>query len=255
MSWRTLVFSALVAVTTFVFVFFLSRSGLKDTTLPPDDRSAGIERRDRSRPTTETYDPMVRPPTIPEANPLPGEKREAAKNQIVPVQPDLRETSSMRRILADSDPGARAMFQSGLESLNQGDFSNSRRIFQEILADYGWDCNQNKIAAPAYWCIGLSYYQEGGETGLSLSGTFFQSFLQTYPNCEPQELAQAAQINIAVTYMERMRLAAKEPARERAAQGAAMALKTFLEKWPDSPQAYAAGLSLADVQNYLSKLR
>jgi hypothetical protein len=254
MSWRTLVFSALIAV-TFVFVSFLARSGLKDTTRPPNDRGAGVERKDRPHPTTETHDPMAYPPTTLVATPLPTEKREAAKNQLVPVQPDLRGTSSMQRILADSDPGASGMFQSGLELVNQGDFSNARRIFQEVLSDYGWDCNQNKIAAPAYWSIGLTYYQEGGETGLSLAGTFFQSFLQTYPNCEAKELAQAAQINIAVIYMERMRLAAKEPARERAAQGAAAALKMFLEKWPDSPQAYAASLSLADVQNYLSKPR
>jgi len=247
MSWRTVVFTALSAI-IFVFVSFLARSGLKDTTRPPNDGGARVE-----RPRTETHDPMVHPPTTMMADPLPGEKREAAKDQIVPVQPNLRGISSMQRLLADCDPGATALFQSGLESLNQGDFSNARRIFQEILADYGWDCDQNKIAAPAYWSIGLAYYQEGGETGLSLAGTFFHSFLQTYPNCEPQELAQAAQINIAVVYMEQMRLAAKEPARERAAQGAATALKAFLGKWPESPQAYAASLALADVQDYLSK--
>ncbi len=159
----------------------------------------------------------------------------------------------MQEILAGSDPAARFLFQSGLELLDRGDFSMARRVFQEVLADYGWDANQNKLAAAAYWCIGLCYYREGGETGLSLAGTFFQSFLRTYPNCEPQELAQAAEINLAVTYLERMDLAAREPARERAAQGAVAALKAFLEKWPDSPQAYAAGLSLANLQNYLSK--
>ncbi len=159
----------------------------------------------------------------------------------------------MQRILADADPAASSLFQSGLELLERGDFTGARRVFQEVLAYYGWDGNQNKIAPAAYWCIGFCYYREGGETGLSLAGTFFHSFLQTYPNCEPEELTQAAQINLAVTYLDRMALTIKEPARERAAQGAAAALKAFLEQWPNSPQAYAAGLILADVQKYISK--
>jgi len=254
MSSRMLALSALIAV-VFALLYFLSRSGLRDTMRPSSDKVAGIERKDHSRPSTETHDPAVHPPTTPDADPLTNRNREASKNQIVPIQPDLRGTTSMQRIFAESHPRASAMFREALESLDEGDFNNARRVFQEILANYGWDCNQNKIAASAYWAIGLCYYREGGEDGLSLAGTFFQSFLQTYSNCQPQELVPAAQIDIAVTYMDRMRLAEKEPARERAAQGAATALKTFLEKWPDSPQAYAASLALVDVQNYLSKPR
>jgi len=254
MSWRMLVLSALIAV-IFALLYFLCRSGVKDAIRPSSDQVAGVERKDRSRPSTETHDAAARPPTTADAYPLTNTKREAAKNQIAPIQPDLRGTTSMQRIFTESHPRASAMFREGLESLDEGDFSNARRVFQEILANYGWDCNQNKIAASAYWAIGLCYYREGGDDGLSLAGTFFQSFLQTYSNCQPQELVPAAQIDIAVTYIDRMRLAEKEPARERAARGAATALKTFLEKWPDSPQAYAASLALADVQNYLSKPR
>ncbi len=259
MNWRTLVFSALVAAAS-VFVFVLFRSGLKDDVRPPADTGgAGVEQEDNSRPAAQSAEPSVSEIQAVQGvataapDPLPGEKREPAKNQIVPLQPDLKRTSSMQRILADSDPAASALFKSGLELIDRGDFSNARRVFQEVLAYYGWDGNQNKIAAAAYWCIGLCYYREGGETGLSLAGTFFQSFLQTYPNCEPQELTLAAQMNLAVTYLDRMALETKEPARERDAQGAAAALKAFLEKWPDSPQAYAASLSLADLQKYLSK--
>ncbi len=232
---------------------FFVRYQWKDVARPPQNKDAHAEGRNLPRATPESLDPGARPPSDVPATLSPTEKREAVKNQMTPVQPDLRLTPSMQRILADSNSAANAMFQRGLEAVNQGDFSTARRIFQEILSDYGWDCNQNKLAPAAYWSIGLSYYQEGGDAGLQTAGTFFQSFLQTYPNCEPKELAQAAQINTAVVYMERMRLADKEAARERAAQSAVTALKAFLEKWPDSPQAYAASLSLGELQSYVAK--
>jgi hypothetical protein len=247
MSRRTL--ALLVLLAALAIVYFLSRSGLHQSARPAGESVAGTQPKLAFPRTTDGDNPAGRLLRPLDAKTLGTEKRETANYGVVHVQPDLTGTPSMQRILAESAPGARGMFQSGLQSLEQGDFNAARRTFHEILADYGWDCAQNKLAGPAYWAVALCYYREGGEDGLALACTFFQNFLQTYPDCEPRELAPAAQIDLAVTYLDRMRLAEKEPARERAARGAVTALKTFLEKFPDSPQAYSAGLALAEMQD------
>jgi hypothetical protein len=232
--------------------FFLSRDSFREP-LSDTNESPGTEDKHGSDPSPKTHDAAGRLRSEPAVPPSAGPEM-AANKRMAAVVPNLAESPSIQKMLADSDPRAKSLFQSALQSVERGDFAKARTMLHEILADYGWECNKNRMAAPAYWAIGLTYYQEGGQDGLSLAATFFQNYQQTYPTCEPKELLEAAQINLSVIYMDQMNTAAKENARTRAAQHAADALKAYLEKWPDSPEAYAAGLSYAYVQAYLANV-
>lgn len=148
-----------------------------------------------------------------------------------------------------SDPGIRSLFDQGLEFIQRGEFNEARQTFQSITGFHPID---RKDLPPAYWAVALTYFEEGGSENLEKAAVRLKDFLAIFEDA-PDDLAESAQIDLAVIRLEQMRSAATDIDRIAAAKSAADALEAYVERWPDSQQAYAARISLAYVLRQIPK--
>ncbi|MBZ5497012.1 MAG: outer membrane protein assembly factor BamD [Acidobacteriia bacterium] len=193
------------------------------------------------------------------------------------AEPDLEKVTSLRRILANSDPRARLMLESSLSSIRSHKFLEARLALQILIKTYPDD----QAVALAHWALALGYYREGGLENLRIAADQFSKFSHLYESDKNlEELVQAAQLDVAVIQIELMCLSASEkgwPIAEFAtydtgampagtlalseldtmmtADNAILNLQMFLSQWPDSPYAPAARASLEQVQEFLAGRR
>jgi hypothetical protein len=116
------------------------------------------------------------------------------------------------------------------------------------IGDHGPD-NPN-AGASALWVYAYSFYSEGGMENVQKAKETFEDFIALFAN-GPEDLVQAAQIDIAVICIELMRSAPTLGYRIGAAAEAAQVLKNFLLRWPNCPRAYDASIALKNVQDFL----
>jgi outer membrane protein assembly factor BamD (BamD/ComL family) len=163
---------------------------------------------------------------------------------------------SVKRILSSAHPKARTLFEDGLNSVREGNFTEGRKAFVELSKGYPDD----KISARANWAIGLSYYREGGRENLRIASDKLSKFAETYQSDKDlQELVQIAAIDVPVIQFElvsslydeidKLRHVAKRDAQIEAdlaagskemmqtAVNAMYNLDVFHKKWPKSPYA------------------
>ncbi|MBZ5497956.1 MAG: hypothetical protein LAP85_16260 [Acidobacteriia bacterium] len=156
---------------------------------------------------------------------------------------------SWQRLLAQSAPKARELFETGLAFLRDGRYTEARLTFQNIIRDYPGD----KAVALAYWARGLSFYREGGEENLLLAMDQFMSYSIFFPaDRGPADLAEAAQTNIAVIASQAMDSARTEAEKIEAAQNGLRALNYLVVNCPYSPAIPAAEGQIMDLESYLS---
>lgn len=148
-----------------------------------------------------------------------------------------------------SDPRIRSLFDQGLEFIQRGEFNEARQTFQSITGFHPID---RKDLPPAYWAVALTYFEEGGSENLEKAAVRLKDFLAIFEDA-PDDLAESAQIDLAVIRLEQMRSAATDIDRIAAAKSAADALQAYVERWPDGQQAYAARISLAYVHCQIPK--
>jgi len=215
--------------------------------------------------------PALAPPT---AKNVTTEAGRNAAESLVLVRPDL-ESFSSKWLAADGvEPEAKALFDDGFRLMRVGSLREAREAFRSLINTYP----ESRLAAPAYWAIGLAYYQEGGNENLLEAVDQFKNFLIFFGNSEQaellepsslsfritslpsirieqEELTKAAQIDIAVINTQLMGSTTQETGKKIYAAQAANALKTFLARWPFSPYAPAARIQLNEIQNLLSDPR
>lgn len=112
------------------------------------------------------------------------------------------------------------------------------------------DPGDSQAGASAFWAYTFSFYREGGYANLREAATQFQDFLAIFPN-GPDDLVQAAQLDIGVIDLELMGMAPTLGYKVAAAKEAANALMVFMARWPGDPKAYAASSALLNVQGFL----
>ena len=112
------------------------------------------------------------------------------------------------------------------------------------------DPNHPNAGASALWAHAYSFYSEGGSDNMQKAKNTFEDFLTLFTN-GPEDLVQAAQIDIAVIDIGLMRSAPTLGYRIAAATEAAQVLRNFFSRWPNCPRAYDAGIAMKSVQNYL----
>jgi hypothetical protein len=108
--------------------------------------------------------------------------------------------------------------------------------------------------ASAFWTYAYSFYDEGGLENAQKAKTTFQDFLALFAN-GPDDLVQAAQINIAVIDINLMQSAPTLGYRIAAAREAVQVLKNFFSRWPNYPRAYDVSIALENAQNFLANPR
>ena len=168
----------------------------------------------------------------------------ARKNSVQVIS--LADIPALRRFLPGSSPETRTLFERGLALMGDGDYPEARVAFQTLVRRYDGDT----LKKPAFFVYGITYYLEGD---LALAADQFENFQIFFGNDqEVQDFALAAQFDLAVTEVELMRTATTEQARLAAAHSALIALNTFLQRWPDSPEATDATSYLIELQRYLA---
>ena len=164
----------------------------------------------------------------------------------------IEQIPSIQEFVFNSDPKVSAMFEDGLNYMGSGKFLEARLAFQTIIRSYP-GC---PLEAPAYFALGVSFYREGGTENLLIAADQFRNFMIFFPR-EPEfeEFRKAAQIDVALIESQLMQSAQSDKDKLIAAQAAAKAFSSFLLKWPNDPQAPAAGVSLRELQGFLSARR
>jgi outer membrane protein assembly factor BamD (BamD/ComL family) len=190
-------------------------------------------------------------------------------------QPDLLDSTHLQQFLANSNPHARSLFESGLRSFRRDDFTGALREFHTLAESYPGD----KANALADWIRGAAYYRLGGIENLRSAVAQFTNFVESY-NSDPEldELVQAGQIDIAVIQIELTRYASGEAQRvleemrlngndpetearlfsiqEEMVKTAAFALQNlsvFVQIHPHSPYAPSAIFSLQQLWDLLAE--
>ena len=176
---------------------------------------------------------------------------EAAGKRVLPVETALKVPSFLEQILEGADPEEAMLLEQGMGFMKAGNYEEARRLFRALMDEHP----DSALKAPAQWALAHSYYLEGGADNIALSAGRFGDFLARFSKYKPEILVEAAQIDLAIICMDIMRSDAKEQVRMEAAAAAASALREFLNRWPDNPQAAAARASLLQIQSYLSNLQ
>ncbi len=112
------------------------------------------------------------------------------------------------------------------------------------------DRQTEEQGASELWALGYSFYSEGGVENEKKGKNIFEDFLVIFAN-GPEDLVQAAQIDIAVIDIKLMHSASTLGYRIAAASEAVEVLKKFILKWPNHPRANDAGISLKIAQEFL----
>jgi len=176
-----------------------------------------------------------------------------ARKSIVAPESNWIDAAFVRRILASSDSRARYLYKDALDKIRNGKFAEARTALQQLM-----DFFSNDASVPlANWSMGLSYYKEGGRENFRKAADKFNEFDLGYdygPDLE--ELHQAAEINVALIELNLMNSSTGEmPGGEMTAQKvgeAALGLKSFLARWPDSQFAPAAQAALREILDLTS---
>ena len=153
-----------------------------------------------------------------------------------------------QRLLDESSPQARELFETGLAYLRSGKYGEARLSFQTLVRAYSGD----KAEPLGYWAIALSHYREGGDENLLLALDDFRNYLLFFPN-DPnlQELAEAAQIDTTVIYRELMDSSLTEETKLGATRTSLQALTQFLNGYPNSPSSDLAKTQVAQIKQFL----
>ena len=242
MRWRTSIVLVISLGLMAAFILYRTRPPRRGSTFAPSSQPNVISKVTQEElPFPLRNHPALAPLTVKNVTTDAGRN---AATSLAMVKPDLESLSSKWLAVGDVEPGAKAFFEDGFRLERGGSYREARLAFQTLINTYP-DCG---LAAPAYWAVGLAYYQEGGSENLLHATDQFKNFVGFFGNRE-QELAEAAQLDIAVINMQLMGSTILNSDRRIYAGKVANALKTFLARWPRSPYAPAARLQLEEIQN------
>lgn len=171
-------------------------------------------------------------------------RRPRALNPAKPIPP-------WQRLLDESSPKARELFETGLAYLRIGRYVESRLAFQTLVRTYPDD----KAQPLGYSALALSFCKEGGDENLLLALEDFRNYLLFFPS-DPnlENLAEAAQTNIGVIWRELMSSTLTEDIKLNSARTSLQALTQFLNGYPRSQNASSAQAQLAQIEQYLASV-
>ena len=168
---------------------------------------------------------------------------------------------------------AEELFCAGCQRMKEGNYVEARRIFESLTQSFPG----NPLAAPAYWAIGMTYYDEDGRDNLYIALDQFKVFtiffddggrddsylaLDQFSNyaiiskgIRHTELLQAAQLNIPIIKLELMGYGAGQSWISRYLTEAKRAFEAFLKRWPDSQYASAVRDEIDEIDAMLNHPR
>ncbi len=187
-------------------------------------------------------------PRSPSAAPWDVLRRPTASRAPRAASPAFVPVSAWQDVLAQADPKARDLFETGMNYLDNGSNVESRMAFQTLVRTYSGD----KAEPLAYWATALTYYRGGGEENLLLALDQLTNYLDFYPHeAGLEDFVEAARADIMVIWNELRNSASNEEVKMKAAKVTSKAMTQFLRSYPDSPAVYEVRRQLAEIKQYL----
>src|SRR5438094_4057842 len=149
-------------------------------------------------------------------------------------------TNGPARKLEEADRG---LFERAMHDLERDKFIVSRLNLQTLINTYP----DSEFLPQAKYALAESFYRESGNSSMNQAEAEFKDYITFFPT---SDLADDAQLKIALTHVRRM----EKPDRDRTqAQLAESELKAMIENYPDSPLLDEAKEKLRAVQEVLAQ--
>jgi outer membrane protein assembly factor BamD len=137
----------------------------------------------------------------------------------------------------------RVLFVSAMNDLERSRFTIARLTLQTLINTY----SDSEFLPQAKYALAQSFYREGTVAALSQAEAEFKDYITFFPL---SDLADDAQMNVAMTHVLKMEKPDRDPTQ---AQMAELELKNMIESYPDSQLLADAKVKLREVQEVLAE--
>jgi outer membrane protein assembly factor BamD len=140
------------------------------------------------------------------------------------------------------DEPDRALFDRAMRDLNKNKFTVSRLTLQTLINTYP----DSEFLPQAKYAMAESFFKENSSSSLGQAENEFKDYITFFPT---SDLADDAQLKIAMTHIRRMEKADRDNTQARLAE---IELKTMVDTYPDSNLLEEAKEKLRAVQEVLA---
>ena len=137
----------------------------------------------------------------------------------------------------------RALFERAMHDLDKNKFTVARLTLQTLINTYP----DSEFLPQAKYSLAESFYRESSSSALNQAEAEFKDYITFFPT---SDLADDAQLKIALTHVRRMEKADRDRTQSMLAEAE---LKSMIETYPDSPLLDEAKQKLRDVQEVLAE--
>jgi outer membrane protein assembly factor BamD len=136
----------------------------------------------------------------------------------------------------------RVLFERAMKDMEKSRFTVARLTLQTLISTYP----DSEFLQQAKYAMAESFYRESTSGSLTEAENGFKDYITFFPN---SELADDAQMKIAMTHVKRLEKPDRDTTQARLAEGE---FKSFIESYPDSPLINEAKQKLREVQELLA---
>jgi outer membrane protein assembly factor BamD len=136
----------------------------------------------------------------------------------------------------------RVLFERAMKDMEKSRFTVARLTLQTLISTYP----DSEFLQQAKYAMAESFYRESTSGTLTEAENGFKDYITFFPN---SELADDAQMKIAMTHVKRLEKPDRDTTQARLAEAE---FKSFIEGYPDSPLINEAKQKLREVQELLA---
>src|SRR5215470_182558 len=136
----------------------------------------------------------------------------------------------------------RVLFERAMHDLEKNKFIVSRLNLQTLINTYP----DSEFLPQAKYAMAESFYKESSSSSLSQAENEFKDYITFFPT---SDLADDAQLKVAMTHIRRIEKADRDTTQARLAE---IELKSMIDNYPDSDLLAEAKLKLRAVQEVLA---
>ncbi|HEY2381780.1 MAG TPA: outer membrane protein assembly factor BamD [Terriglobia bacterium] len=136
----------------------------------------------------------------------------------------------------------RVLFERAMKDMEKSRFTVARLTLQTLISTYP----DSEFLPQAKYAMAESFYRESTSSTLTEAENGFKDYITFFP---ASELADDAQMKIAMTHVKRLEKADRDTTQGQLAE---IEFKSFIESYPDSPLINEAKEKLREVQELLA---
>jgi outer membrane protein assembly factor BamD len=137
----------------------------------------------------------------------------------------------------------RELYETAMKFLQKNRFIAARLALQTLLDTY----QDSEYGPQAKYAVAETFYYEAGHSNLLSAEVEYRQFITFFPD---HELADDAQLKVAMTHIRQLQKADRDDTEARLAE---LELNTMISMWPDSPLSDEAKEKLRAVQEILAE--